>query len=235
MQRVITPDQKVVVLNEDGTWKYSSPVGSMLEKLKSLALSANIVEMFKGLFERLGVQVIDTGEAFTCIHHGNRIEFASGVKETEVDFIVKVYAFQLERLAEQVSKGHIDEVEQFRIARELFSSVSVGKANILNNPLMSNSVLRRVIRGKNLVHVHLLSPDLKQEENATFTLIYINERWLAIRGLHGEPKRVFRVSVTDATDLQKHLLAGMKARKMSEWGKIAKWYIEWRKKVEAPA
>ena len=100
MQRVITPDQKVVVLNEDGTWKYSSPVGSMLEKLKSLALSANIVEMFKGLFERLGVQVIDTGEAFTCIHHGNRIEFASGVKETEVDFIVKVYAFQLERLAE---------------------------------------------------------------------------------------------------------------------------------------
>jgi len=83
--------------------------------------------------------------------------------------------------------------------------------------------------------VYLISPDPEQEENATFTLIYVNKGWLVIQGLQGEPERIFRVSVADALELQRHLFAGMKAGSWLEWLKIGRWYVGWRKKVEVPS
>ncbi len=178
VKRIITSDQKVVILNDDGTWQYATSSGSTLEKWKSLELSADVIGLFKGLFEKLGVRIIDTGEALTCIQRGDQIEFALGVDEDSVDFTVQVYGFQVDRLAEHIATGKIDELERFRIAREFFGRNSRGKANILSNPLISNSILRRLIGGKNLIHMYLISPDPEQEENATFTLIYVNKGWL---------------------------------------------------------
>jgi len=234
-KRIITSDRKVIILNDDGTWEYAAPSGSTLEKWKSLELPSNVSELFQGLFEKVGVRIIDTGEELTCIQRGDRFEFAAGVDEASVDFSVEIYAFQADRLTEHIAQGKIDELEGFRIARELFASRSTGRANIRNNPLISNVILRRLIGGKNLIHVHLISPDPQQEENATFTLIYVNNGWLVIPGLQGEPERTFRVSVAHALELQRHLFAGMKAGSWLEWLKIGRWYVGWRKKVEVPS
>ncbi len=231
-RRVITPDRKVIALNEDGTWENATPSGSALEKWKSLALSPNVIGLFKGLFEKLGVRIIDTTEELTCIHCGDRVEFVAGVDKDAVDFTAEIYAFQADRLAEHAASGDIDDLERFRIARALFIRSFTGRRNILSNPLMSNFILQRLVRGKNLIHVHLVSPDPQQDEDATFTLIYINKRWLVVPGLHGEPKRIFRVSVENAVGLQKQLFAGIKAGNWREWLKIAKWYVDWREKVE---
>ena len=235
VKRIITSEQKVVNLNEDGTWQYATSSGSTLEKWKSLELPENVTGLFQGLFEKLGVRIIDTGEALTCIQRGDQLEFAMAIDEDSVDFTVQVYGFQVDRLAEHIETGEIDELERFRIAREFFGRSSRGKANVLSNPLISNSILRRLIGGKNLIHMYLISPDPEQEENATFTLIYVNEGWLVIPGLHGEPERVFRVSVADVLELQRRLFAGMKAGSWREWIKIGRWYVGWRKKVEVPS
>ena len=234
IKRIITSDQKVINLNDDGTWQYAASSGSTLEKWKSLELPADMIGFFKGLFENLGVQIIDSGEAFTCIQRGDKIEFVPGVDEDSVDFSLHLYGYQVERLAEHIAKGDINELERFRIAREFFGRSSSGKANVLNNPLISNVFLRRLIGGKNLIHVYLISPDPEQEENATFTLIYVNNGWLVIPGLQGKPERIFRVSAADALELQRHLFAGMKAGSWLEWLKVGRWYVSWRKKVEVP-
>lgn len=235
MQRLITKDGKIVILKDDGTWAYEKPAGSALAVWKSLKIPANVLELFKGLFTKAGVSVMDTGEAFTCLHHGDRIELIEGLDEKKVDFTVELYRYQIVRLAEHVSKGRIDELEQFHVARALFSRKGGGGANPLKNPLMSHPVLRRIIRGKNLIHACLRSPDAGEEKDAHFTLIYVNESWLVVPGLYGQPGRVFNLTVSDALELQKQLFAGMKADKVSEWVAIAKWYVEWRKRVEAPA
>jgi hypothetical protein len=78
MKTVITSDRKAVILNSDGTWKYAASTGPILERLKALSIPAGIVETVKGMFVRIGVRVIDTGEAFTVIHRGDRVEFAPG-------------------------------------------------------------------------------------------------------------------------------------------------------------
>ena len=231
MKQVITPDRKVVVLNDDGTWKYATATAAMLRRLKTTTVPANIVESLQGMFSKLGIHVIDTGEEFTCIHRDDHIEFVSGLKASDVDFAVEVFAFQLERLAAHVDAGELEEVEQFRIARTLFTA-GTGKRHVMSNPLMSNSVLRRLIRGKNLMHVYLVSPDLAQEPDASYTVMFINDEWLVIPGLHGHPKRVLRVPIGEAIELQKHLFAGMKSGNLAKWMKIAKWYVDWRKRVE---
>ncbi len=235
MTTVMTADRKVVELRDDGTWKYVAPSASVLERLKTLSIPATIVESVKGMFSEIGVRVIDTDEAFTCIHRGDRIEFVSDVNEATVDFTVRVYQFQLQRLAEYVRRGRLDEVEQFRIACVFFTN-SAGGRHIMNNPLMSNQVLRRIVRGKNLMHVTLVSPLPAEEPDAAFTVIFINGEQLVVPGFHGKPLRVLRVPFAEAIALQKNLYAGLKAGKApSKWIKIAKWYVEWRKRVEVPA
>ena len=235
MRTVMTSDRKVVQLRDDGTWQYAAPAGSVFDALKTLSIPPAIVATVQGLFSQVGVRVIDTGEAFTCIHRGDHIEFAPAVNEKSVDFTASVYRFQLERLAEHVRRGTLDDVEQFRIACALFVSAT-GSRHILANPLMSNAALRRLIRGKNLMHVTLVSPDASQEPDATYTILFINGEQLVVPGLHGKPLRILRVPFSDAIALQKNLFAGLKAGLApSKWIKIAKWYVDWRKRVEVPA
>jgi hypothetical protein len=98
---------------------------------------------------------------------------------------------------------------------------------------MSNSVLRRMIRGKNVMHVTMVSPDPAQEPDAHYTVIFINGEHLAVPGLHGTPGRVLRVPLPEVIELQRLMFAGLKAGSApSRWLKIAKSYVEWRKRVE---
>ena len=95
VKRIIASDQKVIIRNDDGTWQYATSSGSTLEQWKSLELSTDVIGLFKGLFEKLGVRIIDTGEALTCIQRGDQIEFALGVDEDSVDVSIQVYSYQL--------------------------------------------------------------------------------------------------------------------------------------------
>lgn len=231
-QRLIAPERKVILLKEDGTWEYEKPTASVIEKWKSLALPKSIVGWFQGLFDRLGVRIIDTGEEFTCVHAGERIEFEKGIDVASVDLTVEMYAFQADRLAGEVATGEIGEREQFRIVRELFGAGSAGRRNIRYNPLMSSSLLRWLIRGKKLLHIYLVSPDPTKGQDAVFTMVFASRHWLVIPGTWGKPERVFKVSVMNALELQKRFFVGMKSGRFWDWLQIARWYVNWRRKVE---
>jgi hypothetical protein len=209
-----------------------SAQGSVLARWKSLDIPATFVKMLDGVFDRIGVKIVDTAEALTCVHHGDRIEITPGLDAAAVDFVVEIQAFQAERLAAQIARGEIDELERFRIAREVF--VAAGRKSAAN-PLSSNPNLRRLIRAKDLVHIHLVSPDPAQEPNALFSLIHVSKQSLLVPGHHGTPERVFRLTVPDVLELQRVMGPALKRRRASEWLKIAKWYLDWRKRVEVQA
>jgi len=235
MRTIVTSDRKVVVLDDTGTWSYAPTSGSVFQRWTSLAIPRDLVELFRGIFERLGVRIIDTGEAWTCIHRGDRIEFVAGIDEAAVELTVPIYEYQAERLARHIQSGALDEMEWFRVARELMINAPAAGHLLVHNALSSSPMLRRVIRAKNLVHVFLISPDTKQEPDATFTFIYVNNGSLLVPGLHGAPERVFRLTVRDALELQRKMAAG---RKTSSWAarvRLAYWYVRWRSRVQAPA
>jgi hypothetical protein len=231
MRQIETEDGKLILLKDDGTWSEATGAGSTLDRLRGVSMPPAIVNAVRGLFGALGIRVVDTRETFTCTLRGDAVEFTAGVDESSVDFVVPVYQYQLARLAEYIGRGTLDELEQFRIVRALFATAA-GRRHLLSNPLLSNPVLRRIIGGKNVLHVTLVSPDPPQEPDATFTIIFVNREQIAVPGLHGTPERRLRVHVPEAIELQRQIYAGMKANDLATWTKIARWYVDWRKRVE---
>ena len=92
-----------------------------METLRTVVSDAQVVEFVAGAFERLGVNVRDTGEAFTCIHKGKRIDFEERIVHGRVDYTVEVESAGLARLGQQVEAGAFDETEKFRVVRTLFA------------------------------------------------------------------------------------------------------------------
>lgn len=232
MQIAITPTDQAVELHNDGTWKYSIPKERSIDKLKAMVQPKEAVDMFSGLFDRLGVHIKDTDRKITCVHKGERIEFEEGIDPNMIDFCVEIYSYQIDRVVDAVANEYKDDLARFRLLIEFFPVSNIGRRNALNNPMLSNPIFRWLIRGKNLVHIYFPSPDREQEKDATFTLIFVNGRWCIARGLIGEPNRVFRVSIDDLFDLQRHIYKGISDSNLSNLFQMAKWYKEWRKKVE---
>jgi len=232
MQFVKTANDKIVELHRDGTWRYSESHGPSLKRLQGITQSPDVVNLVKGLFSKIGVRVIDTNEAFTCTHTGDQLEFTEGINKEDIEFCLDVNAYQIDGVLRNMAEGYHSELARFYLISKFFLSSPAGKRNSLNNPFVSNPILRFIINGKNIVHCYLKSPKPSQEKDVTYTLFHLNGHWNIAHGLYGEPKRILDVSVEDAFDLQRHLYEAMKSDSFIEWYKTAKWYVGWREKVE---
>lgn len=232
MQFVKTAEDKIVELHKDGTWRYSESHGSSLKRLQDITQTSDVVNLVKGLFTKIGVRVIDTNEEFTCTHTGERLEFAEGINKEDIEFNLDVNAFQIDGVLRNMAEGYHSELARFYLIREFFLSSPAGKRNPLNNPLVSNPILKFIIKGKNIVHTYLKSPEPRREKDATYTLFHVNGHWNVAHGLCGEPNRILDVTVEDAFELQRHLYKAMQSDSFMEWYKTAKWYVGWRNKVE---
>lgn len=202
-------------------------MATSLEKWESITQSTRIVKFFENLFERVGVRVTDTGEVFTCHHRGGHIELEPTLDESKVDYTVEIESFQVDRLVEHTRTGEIDEVEQYRVVRALFTPAT---AATLKHPMMSNLIIRIFLGIEDLIHVYLKSP-VPEAEDVNHTLTYVKGQWLAIPGLHGRPGRTYRLTMDDALTYHKQAFLAIKANKWSQWMKFSRWYRRWRKTV----
>ena len=230
---LITRDNKVVNLKEDGTWEYATSLQSSLDTWQDIEQTPAALAFFKDLFNRSGVRVLDTNEAFTCVQTSSGIEFIDGLDEDSVDYTVQIYAYQVERLADYLQTEGIDEIDQYRIARSLYAHIaSAALKNTAVLRFMNNSLISLLINRKRVVHIELLSSDSRQESHAYFTLLGVSKQWLMLEGHHGTPYRVFRMSHLDVLDMYKRVTTTMRAGGWIGWTRLAMWYVGWRNKVQ---
>lgn len=234
MRYLLAGDGTAFALNEDGTWKPARSSGSALEMMRARPVPPAAVAAVRGLFGSLGMKVVETGETLTCTHRGDMVEFAPGIDEESVDIVVPMHLYQIERLAGFFRDGTVSDLEMFWITRALFAT-GAGQRHLLGNPLVSNPILRVMIRGKRLLHITLVSPEPGEETDAHFTMVFGAGQWLVVPGHHGTPERVLRVPVSEAIEVQRLLYSGMKAGDLRTWMRIARTYVEWRRRVEVPA
>lgn len=177
------------------------------------------------------MRVVDTGEEFTCIHLGDRVEFEPTLDQSRTDFTIEIQKFQADRFADAASAGELTPVEQFRAVRALFTPATV--ATLKNNPILSHGILRRVARIEDLIHVRLKSPS-PEEEDATHTLINVSHQWLVIPGLHGAARRRTELSIPDAVLYQRQVFRALKRNSWLDWIRFGLWYLRWRPTVSRP-
>jgi hypothetical protein len=231
---LITRDNRVVNLKDDGTWEYVTSPQSSLDTWQDIEQTPAALGFFKDLFNRAGVRVLDTDEAFTCVQTSRGIEFIDGLDEDSVDYTVQIYAYQVERLADYLQTGGIDEIEQYRIVRSLYAPIaSAALKNTAVLRFMNNSLISLLINRKRVVHIELLSSDPGQESHAYFTLLGVSKQWLMLEGHHGTPYRVFRMSHLDVLDMCNRVTTTMRTGGWIGWARLAMWYVGWRNKVQS--
>ena len=214
------------------------PVVISINKLESINRYPEAVNFLSLLFKNAGIRISDSGVEFSCHHHGSRIKFEQHLDESKVDYILELDTEQVHTLTELITVPKIDDIRKYRILNTLFSpaiETSVNPFDCLkgitrSNPLLSNSLLRRVLRMENLIHVYI-EPPLDEEPEIGHTLIFAKKEWLIFKGIHGNPGRVFRLTVDDALDFHKHAFIALKSDSKMRWLTFVRWYLIWRHRV----
>jgi hypothetical protein len=234
VQTITVVNHKPILINSDGTWRLLTAQGSALEKMRAAAQLPEVLELFRGLFETIGLEIVDTGETVTCHHRGDRIEFEPGLTTADYDGILKIYDYQLDSVLENAKTGYNDTMARFKLVREFLTALPESGKTLLNNSFVTNPAFRKLIHSKDLMHLHLVSPDHAQEPDATYTLFFVNGCWNVARGLSGAPDRVFRLLPEDALELLRRGISAKHAG-VIDMAKLAKWYVDWRERVEVKA
>ena len=236
IERVITEKGNVVILNPDGSWvSYTSPKQdeSSKEKLEGLELSTSVRDFFSGLFQSVGIEIIDTEEEFTIRQEDGNFIYSNGILREEVDFTVEIYTFQVDRLASFIQAGELSEVEKFRVLKAFYQPVMMaGFAQPEAKKFMTSRFFSWFINRKRITHVTLVSPDHEQEPSVSYSLLFFNKQWLLVPGLYGVPERVFHMNVDQSLDMNRHMVKAMEANRFLEWVKLAGWYKKCRNNVE---
>jgi hypothetical protein len=207
---------------------------SSMEKWRAALQPPEAVAFFRGLFERAGVRVTDTGEAFTCIHRGAAIEFEDALDEETVDFTVEIDSAQVDLLLDDIGDGRLDANEQYRIMAHLAAPAARGA---FRRPAIRNRFLRTVLftigRADMLMHVRLMPPP-GEPEAPGYTVMYVDGQTLVVPGFYGRVRHEYRLTVAHAMEFQRRLLAARRKNRLRDWLAFARWYGGLRRRVIAP-
>ena len=202
-----------------------SEYASSINAWKNILQTPELLSYFNGVFDHLGVDIEETGEKFTIHHTGEKFIFEAGIVEDAVDFIVPLQLENINNMMQHAEDGEIDSSESWRILDVLFTPLT---KVTLQNPVLSVNWRRKLAGVEDLTHVYLLNPEGK--EASKHTLIYIKGQWLVLKGIHGNPKRTYRMTPEDSLEYQRTVFKALKKDSLWSWMKFATWYKKWRKK-----
>ena len=197
---------------------------SSMNALENILQTPEVVEYFNGMFNKLGIAIDETDEKFTINHDGEKLSFSEGLSEEDVDFVALLKKENISNMVSHAKDGVISGKESWRILAVLFTPMT---KETLKSPTLSVNWRRKLAGVEDLTHVYLISPN--GEEASKHTLIYVKGQWLVMDGLHGNPRRTYRMNPEQALLYQKNIFNAMKKDSFFGWMKFSSWYKKWRK------
>ena len=194
---------------------------------RAIEQTEQIVSLFVGMFEVLGITIEDTGEELTVRIGEGKIHIDPGLPD-RYDFLVPLKLEDVHNMVRFAADGRLDEREVWRIIAVLFTPLT---RESLKNPVMSKAILRKLAGIEDLMHVQLLGPEA--EYVANHTLIFVSGQWLVIEGVHGQARRKFTLTSEECMAYQKQVFTAIKANNILSWMRFARWYAKWRSSVSS--
>ena len=201
-------------------------MSSNLLQLQELAQKSSAVEWFKGLFNQVHMEITDTGEKFTLVHHGNSVEISSGFRAAKPNFVIPLESENINRLTAAFSDNTIGAQEQYRIVKFMLKPCLKAA---LEMPILNNKTLLKIVKVDKHWQEALLDPQGNEDEQVT--IIHVNKQWLVIPGYHGTPQRRLLLTPDQLMDFQRRVLAADASGKVADWVKLARWYVKWREQI----
>ncbi len=194
---------------------------------RGIVQTKEIVEIFRGLFEVIAITIEETGEELTVRMGEDRISIDPGLPEI-YDFLVPIKLENVHNMVSHAADGRLDAFEIWRIIGVLFTPLT---RETMRNPVLSKTILRKLVGIEDLIHVQLLGPEAEQVAN--HTLAFAGGQWLVIEGLHGRAGRTFAMTGEDCIAYQKQVFRAIKADTFMGWLSFARWYVKWRPGVSS--
>lgn len=204
-------------------------MGENLEQLQMLAQQPPAIEWFKGLFRLAHMEVTDTGERFTFVHHGDRVDVESGFQGNAPNFVVPLQSENIRNLTGFFADNAIGEYEQYRIVK--FMLVPCLKA-ALAMPILQNGAFRKIVKVDTHWQEAILDPDGNEDEQ--LTVMCANDQWVIIPGYHGRPQRRLVMKPEQVLEFQRRVLEADEKNNLATWLDTGRWYLQWRETVSVP-
>lgn len=196
------------------------------EQLQALATLPSAVNWFKGLFEKMHLEIHDTGEKFTIHHRGDHLEILSGFQGDDPNFVCPLQSENIRNLTGYFADDSIDAYEEYRIVK--FMLIPCLKA-VLAMPILQNRTFRAAVNVETHWQEALLDPDGKEDEQVT--AVHVNDQWLVIPGYHGVPQRRIVMTPAQVLEFQRRVLVADARNSIPAWLELAAWYVKWRSTV----
>ena len=225
-----SPEPEPGVIVPPLAWTPNGPPPSSIQKWATALQPKPVVDFFSGLFHRVGIRVTDTGEAFTAVHVGERVLFSDELDDAKVDFTVEVDSAQVERMLAYLEQGELDERARFRIMAVIATPATRA---MLARPVIRSERLRELLywlgNAEPRMHVVLVPPP--GEAEVRHTIERVGAVTTVTAGLHGTVERVYRLTVDDAVEFQRRMIAARHADAFWDWIAFARWYGEMQERV----
>ena len=188
---------------------------------RSIAQTDEIVDFFTDMFDVMGIVIEETGEELTLRVGENKIHIDPGLP-AKCDFLVPLKTENVTNMVSHAEDGSLGEYEAWRIASVLFTPLT---RETLKNAVMSKSILRRLARIEDLVHVQLLGPE--SQHVASHTLVFASGQWLVIDG-YTVRQEEFHDDRPGVRCLPEAGLQGDESEQHPGLDRFGRWYVKWR-------
>jgi len=205
-------------------------MSSNQQYLAQLAQKSSAVEWFKGLFQQVHLEITDTGEKFTILHHGDRVEVMTGFQTKDPNFVIPLESENIQRLVAAFEDDAINPQEEYRIVKFMLKPCLKAA---LEMPILNNKAIQKIVKVDTHWQEALLDPQGNEDEQVT--VVYVNKQWLVLPGYHGRPQRRLLLSSKQLLEFQRRVLAADASGNLSKWMELAKWYVGYRKEVTVPS
>jgi hypothetical protein len=200
-----------------------------LRLLAGLTQRPSAVEWFRGLFTRGHVEMSDTGERFTVLHHGDHVEVEPEFRGENPNFVIRLDSQNIRNLATFFEDDRIDDFEEYRIVKFMLQPcLEAGLAM----PILRSSAFRRVVKIETHWQEALLDPSGNEDER--FTVVFVNDQWLVIPGYHGRPRRRLVMKPVQVLEYQRRVFQANERNTLAAWLDVGRWYLQWRDDVSVP-
>jgi len=214
-------------------WSRSDGPASSVQKWAEATQSPEIVGFFSGLFDRAGIRVTDTGEAFTVIHESDRIVLSDELDPETVDFVIPLDSRQVDLLVDAMEDGELGELARFRIMAAIGTPAT---SALLERPVIRSQWLREILYwigdAEPVMQVVIVAPP--GEQDAAHTIERTDDGFVVTRGLHGDASQIYRLTTDDALLYQRRMMTVRKENSLRGWVSFARWYGDFTERVAVP-
>ena len=73
------------------------------------------------------------------------------------------------------------------------------------------------------------STDMAIDLGTANTLVYVKGQWLVLKGVHGNARRIYKMTPEQSIEYQTKIFSAMKKNSLWNWWNFSSWIKNWRK------